>query len=79
VVAHDALIEAAKRISNPVEFLLPWDEKEIPRDFGLELFDAFASKHKVLHAFPGGHHGVPTDGRIDTGFFPRHLKTPALQ
>jgi hypothetical protein len=79
VVAHDALIEAAKQISNPVEYLLPWDEKEIPRDFGLELFDAFASKDKVLHAFPGGHHRVPTDGSVDTGFFSRHLSTPALQ
>jgi hypothetical protein len=79
VVAHDALIESAKQISNPVEYLLPWDEKEIPRDFGLELFDAFASKDKVLHAFPGGHHGIPTDGSVDTGFFSRHLRTPAPQ
>jgi hypothetical protein len=81
VSAHDALLEAAKRITIPIEFLLPWDDKEIPREFGLELFNAFASKDKVLHAFPGGHHGVPTDGRIDTRFFPRHLgradSTPA--
>jgi hypothetical protein len=49
------------------------DDKEIPRGFGFELFDAFASTNKVLLAFPGAHDRVPTDGRIDTRFFPRHL------
>lgn len=72
VVAHDALLEAAKQVTIPIEFLLPWDDKEIPRGFGLELFGAFASEDKVLHAFPGRHHPVPTD-RVDTRFFPRHL------
>lgn len=71
--AHEALLAAAKRITIPIEYLLPLDDKEIPREFGLELFDAFASADKVLHAFPGGHDQVPTDGRIDTRFFPRHL------
>jgi hypothetical protein len=71
--AHDALLEAAKRITIPIEYLLPLDDKEIPREFGFELFDAFAAADKVLLAFPGGHHAVPTDGRIDTRFFPRHL------
>ena len=72
VVAHDALLEAAKQVTIPIEFLLPWDDEEIPRGFGLELFGAFGSEDKVLHAFPGRHHPVPTD-RIDTRFFPRHL------
>lgn len=40
---------------------------------GLELFGAFASEGKVLHAYPGGHPGVPTDCRIDSWFFARHL------
>jgi hypothetical protein len=71
--AHDTLLEAAKRVAIPIEYLLPLDDKEIPREFGLELVDAFASEDKVLHAFPGGHQQVPTDGRIDTRFFPRHL------
>ncbi|MFV8051889.1 alpha/beta hydrolase [Mycobacterium sp. 48b] len=73
VSAHDALLEAAELVTMPVEYLLPLNDEEIPRDFGLELFDAFASEDKVIHAFPGGHHQVPTDGRIDTRFFPRHL------
>jgi hypothetical protein len=71
--AHDALLEAAKRVTNPIEYLLPLDDKEIPREFAFELFDAFASADKVLLAFPGGHHEVPRDGRIDTRFFLRHL------
>ena len=76
--AHDALLDAAKRVTIPIEFLLPLDDKEIPREFGLELFDAFGSTDKVLLAFPGGHHEVPTDGRIDTRFFPRHLGQDAV-
>lgn len=71
--AHEALLESAKRLTIPIEYLLPLDDEEIPREFGLELFDAFASEDKVLHAFPGGHDRVPADGRIDTRFFPRHL------
>ncbi|HEX7823432.1 MAG TPA: alpha/beta hydrolase, partial [Mycobacterium sp.] len=70
---HDALLEAAQRVTVPVEYLLPLNDNEIPRAFGLALFDAFASEDKVLVAFPGGHHEVPRDGRIDTRFFPRHL------
>ncbi|MUL62943.1 alpha/beta hydrolase [Mycobacterium sp. CBMA 234] len=71
--AHDALLEAAKRVAIPIEYLIPLSDKEIPREFGFELFDAFPSEDKVLLAFPSAHHQVPTDGRLDTRFFPRHL------
>lgn len=74
VSAHAALLEAAERVTIPIEYLLPLDDKDIPREFGLELFDAFGSLDKVMHAFPGGHQDVPTDGRIDTRFFPRHFR-----
>lgn len=74
VSAHDSLLAAAKQVTIPIEFLLPLDDKEIPREFGLELFDAFASEDKVLHAFPGGHQNVPADGRLDTRFFARHFQ-----
>ncbi|CDP82177.1 hypothetical protein BN975_00278 [Mycolicibacterium farcinogenes] len=73
VSAHDSLLEAAELVTIPIEYLLPLGDKEIPREFGLELFEAFASVDKVIHAFPGGHREVPTDGRIDTRLFPRHL------
>jgi alpha-beta hydrolase superfamily lysophospholipase len=52
-------IEAARRITIPIQFLLPWDDEEINRQAGIELFDAFASQAKTLHATPGGHHEVP--------------------
>jgi hypothetical protein len=41
----------------------------------LDLFDAFGSKEKTLHANMGGHTGVP-HFEADEGnrFFGRHLK-----
>jgi hypothetical protein len=72
VFVYDALLDAARRVTIPIEFLLPWDDDEIDRDSGLALFDAFASKEKTLHAFPGSHFRVPAE-RIDTRFFARQL------
>ncbi|UUT35865.1 lysophospholipase [Microbacterium elymi] len=76
VFVYDALIEAARRVTIPIEFLLPWDDPEIDRGPGLALFDAFGSEDKTLHAFPGSHFRVPME-RIDTRFFARHLGVPA--
>jgi hypothetical protein len=72
VLAYDALLAAARQVTIPTEFLLPWDDAEIARDHGIAVFDAFASEEKTLIAFPGSHFHVPTE-RIDTGFFRRHL------
>jgi alpha-beta hydrolase superfamily lysophospholipase len=72
VFVYDAILEAARQITIPVEFLLPWNDSEIDRESGLALFDRFASEDKTLHAFPGSHFTVPVE-RIDTGFFDRHL------
>jgi pimeloyl-ACP methyl ester carboxylesterase len=72
VFVYDAVLEAARRVTIPVEFLLPWDDDEISRESGFELFDAFASEDKTLHAFPGSHFRVPVE-RIDTRFFARQL------
>jgi hypothetical protein len=71
VFVYDALLEAAQKVTIPIEFLLPWDD-EIDREAGLALFDAFASEEKTLHAFPGSHFRVPAE-RIDTRFFARLL------
>ncbi|MDX8055441.1 alpha/beta hydrolase [Lentzea sp. BCCO 10_0798] len=57
--ATDALVRAAAAITVPVRFLLQWDDRLIPRGAGLVLFDAFATRHKSLHANPGGHGDVP--------------------
>jgi cephalosporin-C deacetylase-like acetyl esterase len=74
VLVYETLIEAAGRITIPVEFLLPWDDEEIGREPGLALFDACASKDKALHAYPGRHNQVPRF-EIDNAarFFLRHL------
>jgi dienelactone hydrolase len=71
-VVHEALIEAAKRITVPVQFLLPWDDEHVDRQSAFALFDAFASKEKTLHANPGDHRTIRWFG-LDNEFLARHL------
>jgi dienelactone hydrolase len=71
-VVHDGLIEAAKRITVPVQFLLPWDDQHVGRQSALALFDAFASAEKTLHANPGDHRTIRWTG-LDDGFLASHL------
>jgi dienelactone hydrolase len=59
LVGHETLAEAAARVTIPVQFVLQWDDEQIPRASGLALFDAFASREKSLHANPGRHGDVP--------------------
>jgi hypothetical protein len=54
VLVNDSLIEAARRITVPIEFLLPWDDEEIDRKSGLALFDAFASEERHCAPTPAG-------------------------
>jgi hypothetical protein len=72
VFVYDALLASARRLTIPMEFLLPWDDDEIDRESGVALFDAFASEEKTLLAFPGSHFRVPAE-RLDTRFFTRLL------
>ncbi|MDP4510706.1 dienelactone hydrolase family protein [Nonomuraea turcica] len=74
LAGHQTLAEAAALVTVPVEFLLQWDDELVPRDAGLALFDAFASREKTLHANPGRHLGVPAF-ELDSSqhFFTRHL------
>ncbi|WP_067690906.1 dienelactone hydrolase family protein [Nocardia jejuensis] len=55
VLAFDAVIEAARQLTIPVEFTISWDDSEIGRQPGLRLFDACASVDKALHVYPGRH------------------------
>jgi hypothetical protein len=66
------LIEAARRVTVPVQFLLPWDEQYVDRGTTLALFDAFASTEKTLHANPGTHRTIRWIG-LDDHFLARHL------
>jgi alpha-beta hydrolase superfamily lysophospholipase len=72
-VVHGAPIEAARRITVPVQFLLPWDDEHVDRQSALALFDAFASKEKTLHANPGDHRDIRWSGVDDAFFLARHL------
>jgi dienelactone hydrolase len=72
----DALAEAARRITVPIEFDLQWDDEHIPRESGLALFDAFASKEKTLHANAGAHKELPRfEADNAVLFFARHFGT----
>ena len=44
VFVYDALIEAARKITVPVEYRIPWDDEEFDRTSGVAFFDAFVSK-----------------------------------
>ncbi len=68
------LIEAARRITIPIEFALQWDDEHIPRDGGLALFDAFTSTEKSLHVNAGKHMAMPRfEAASAVRFFQRHL------
>ncbi|SDS05985.1 dienelactone hydrolase family protein [Microlunatus soli] len=60
VFVYDVLMAAARMITIPIRFLLPWDDHEIDRQTGLDLFDAFGSTEKSLLATTGGHHELPS-------------------
>ena len=72
---YPALTEAARRITVPVQFLLPWDDEYVSRQSALALFDAFASTDKTLHANPGDHRTIRWTG-VDNEFLARHLGRP---
>jgi hypothetical protein len=69
-----AMFEEARQITIPLLVLLQWDDEGNDRQAALDLFDAFGSKEKTLHANMGGHTGVP-QFELDHGsqFFARHL------
>ncbi|MBW8796005.1 MAG: alpha/beta hydrolase [Streptomyces sp.] len=70
-----AMFEEARRVTIPLHVLLQWDDEGNDRQAALDLFDAFGSKEKSLHANMGGHTGVPQFAGEDAArFFARHLK-----
>jgi hypothetical protein len=69
-----SMFEEARQVTIPLQVLLQWDDEGNDRQLALDLFDAFGTKEKTLHANLGGHTGVPSF-EIDAGarFFARHL------
>ena len=69
-----ALFEEARQVTIPLLVLLQWDDEGNDRQMALDLFDAFGTKEKTLHANMGGHTGVPQfEGDAGNRFFARHL------
>ena len=69
------MFDEAGRVTIPLQLLLQWDDEGNDRRMALDLFDAFGSKEKTLHANMGGHTGVPSfEGDDGNRFFARHLK-----
>lgn len=67
--------EDARRVTIPLHVLLQWDDEDNDRQMALDLFDAFGSREKSLHANMGGHTGVPRFAGEDAAeFFERHLR-----
>jgi hypothetical protein len=69
-----AVFEEARQVGIPLLVLLQWDDEGNDRQRALELFDAFGTREKTLHANMGGHTGVPQfEGEAGNRFFARHL------
>jgi dienelactone hydrolase len=69
------ILEEARQVTIPLLVLLQWDDEWNDRQMALDLFDAFGSKEKTLHANTGGHTGVPQhEGDDGNRFFTRHLR-----
>ncbi|NEA24804.1 alpha/beta hydrolase, partial [Actinomadura bangladeshensis] len=70
-----SILDEARRVAIPLHVLLQWDDEGNDRQAALDLFDAFGSKEKTLHANMGGHTGVPQfAGDAAAQFFARHLR-----
>lgn len=63
------VLEDARRVTIPLQFVLSWDDPEIGRDSMLALFDAFGSPTKTLRAHVGTHRQIPWDELVDTTRF----------
>ncbi|WP_328387454.1 alpha/beta hydrolase [Nocardia sp. NBC_00416] len=69
------MFDEARQVTIPLQVLLQWDDEGNDRQLALDLFDAFGSAEKTLHANMGGHTGVPQfEGDAGNRFFARHLK-----
>ena len=72
---RSAAAEEARQVTIPLQVLLQWDDEGNDRQMALDLFDAFGTKEKTLHANMGGHTGTPWfEGEDANRFFGRHLK-----
>lgn len=70
-----SMFDEARQVTIPLLVLLQWDDEGNDRQLALDVFDAFGSKEKTLHANMGGHTGIPAfEGDDGNRFFGRHLR-----
>ncbi len=70
----EAMEKAANAITIPLEFVFQWEDAVAPRESGIALFNAFASKEKTMHINPGAHVAIPNfEGGSWERFYVRHL------
>jgi dienelactone hydrolase len=73
-----ALEDAAKAITIPLEYVFQWEDAVAPRESGIAMFNAFASKEKTMHINPGEHVAIPNfEGASWERFYVRHLGVAA--
>jgi dienelactone hydrolase len=66
----------APRVTCPLLFLVQWDDELFSREAAFELFDAFGSADKRLHATPGSHGAVTEEEwEASESFLARYLRT----
>ncbi|APE14957.1 alpha/beta hydrolase [Mycobacterium sp. WY10] len=76
----DNVIRAARQVTIPVDYQIPWDDADFDRASAMALFDAFGSKEKTLHAYPGRYHPIPEHLRDEAArFLARHLGRTATR
>src|SRR4051812_21445813 len=69
---YQELLAAARQITVPIQYLVPWDDEFVTRESAFQLFDAFASTEKTFPATPADPRRVRWFG-LDNEFLPRHL------
>ena len=67
--AGERLARDAPHISQPLLFLVQWDDELFPREGAFSLFDLLGSREKRLYAHPGKHHETPQHARATTAAF----------
>jgi len=73
-----AMEDAAKAITIPLEYVFQWEDAVAPRESGIAMFNAFASKEKTMHINPGAHVEIPNfEGASWERFYTRHLGVSA--
>ncbi len=72
---HTRFRDAAARITIPLRYVMQWDDEVRVRQYGLDLFDTFASEDKSMHINPGRHNEIPArEADSWAAFFARCLE-----